>query len=75
MKYYIYISDAKVDMLYPQIPKPILKRIASSLNIDLKLFGAELNIGAKSNSSDETRYAKVKLVSEYIEKNSNYLAP
>src|SRR6266516_4215438 len=69
MKYYIYISDAKVDMLYPQIPKPILKRIASSLNIDLKLFGAELNIGAKSNLSDETRYAKVKIVSEYIEKN------
>src|SRR5438876_927186 len=56
-------------MLYPQIPKSILKKIASSLNIDLKLFGAELNIGAKSNEpSEETRYAKVKIVSEYIEK-------
>src|SRR5947209_11465862 len=68
MKYYIYISDTKVDMLYPQIPKPILKRIASSLSIDLKLLGAEVNIGAKSNSPDETHYAKVKIVSEYIEK-------
>ena len=55
-------------MLYPQIPKPILKRIASSLSIDLKLLGAEVKIGAKSNSSDETRYAKVQIVSEYIEK-------
>src|SRR2546430_14102855 len=68
MKYYIYISDTKIDMLYPQIPKPILKKIASSLSIDLKLLGAEVNIGAKSNPSEETRYAKVKIVSEYIEK-------
>jgi hypothetical protein len=68
MKYYIYISDTKVDMLYPQIPKPLLKKIASNLSIDLKLLGAEVNIGAKSNPSDETRYAKVRIVSEYIEK-------
>lgn len=68
MKYYIYISDTKVDMLYPQIPKPLLKKIASSLNIDLKLFGAELSIGAKGNPSNETRYVKVQIVSEYIEK-------
>ena len=62
MKYYLYISDTKVDMLYPQIPKPILKRIASSLSIDLKLLGAEVNIGVKGNLSDETRYAKVQIV-------------
>ena len=68
MKYYIYISDAKVDMLYPQIPKPILKKIASSLNINLKLFGAELSVGIKNDQADETRYTKVQIVSEYIEK-------
>ena len=68
MKYYIYISDTKVDMLYPQVPQPLLKKITSSLNIDVKLLGAEVNIGAKGNPSDETRYAKVKIVSEYIEK-------
>ena len=68
MKYYVYISDTKIDMLYPQIPKPLLKKIASNLSIDLKLLGAEVNIGTKSNQSDETRYAKVKIVSEYIEK-------
>lgn len=68
MKYYIYISDTKVDMLYPQIPKSILKQIASSLSIDLKLLGAEVTIGGKSSQSDETRYSKVQIVSEYIEK-------
>src|SRR6266702_901597 len=71
MKYYIYISDTKVDMLYPQIPQPLLKRIASNLSIDLKLFGAEVNIGAKSGSSEETRISKVRIVSEYIEKHKD----
>jgi len=27
MKYYIYISGTKTDMLYPQIPKPLLKNL------------------------------------------------
>ncbi len=68
MKYYIYISDTKVDMLYPQIPKSILKKIASTLSIDLKLLGAEISVAGKGNSSDDTRYSKVQIVSEYIEK-------
>ena len=32
MKYYIYISDTKIDMLYPQIPKSLLKKVASNLS-------------------------------------------
>src|SRR5260370_27167413 len=68
MKYYIYISDTKVDMLYPQIPQPILKKIASSLSIDLKLLRAELSVGAKNSQTEQNRYAKVRIVSDYIEK-------
>lgn len=40
LKYYIYISDAKVDMLLPQVPHDIKKRIAGKFNLDLKLLGA-----------------------------------
>jgi hypothetical protein len=68
MKFYTYISDTKVNMLYPQIPKSVLKKIASSLSIDLKILGVGLKIAGKSNASEETRYAKVQIVSEYIEK-------
>src|SRR6266496_4413294 len=67
VKYYIYLSDAKLDMLYPQIPKSLLKRIASELNISLKLLGAELTAGIKGTQSEETRYSKVRIVSKYIE--------
>ena len=68
MKYYIYISDTKIDMLYPQISKSLLKKIASNLSIDLKLLGAELSLGYKSIQAEETRYSKVGIVSEYLEK-------
>jgi hypothetical protein len=30
MKYYIYISDAKVDMLVPQLPHDIKKKVVSN---------------------------------------------
>jgi hypothetical protein len=69
VKYYIYLSDAKLDMLYPQIPKSLLKRIASELNINLKLLGAELTAGIKGEQSEETRYSKVRMVSKYIDEN------
>jgi hypothetical protein len=62
--YYVYVSDAKVDMLFAQIPRPVKKRIAAELKFDLKVVGLSL----KQNPSDETRYSKVKFVSEYVDK-------
>jgi hypothetical protein len=41
MKYYVYISDAKVDMLLPQIPHDARKKIATEIGIDLKVFQAK----------------------------------
>ncbi len=37
VKYYIYISDAKVDMLYSQIPQRLLKKSLLSLELILNL--------------------------------------
>jgi hypothetical protein len=65
VKYYIYVSDTKVDMLYAQIPQKIKSQIATELKIDLKLLSATF----KDKSSQETRYSKLKLVVDYIEKN------
>ena len=38
MKYYIYISDTKVDMLFPQVPHDIKRKVATQFGIDIKLF-------------------------------------
>jgi hypothetical protein len=40
MKYYLYISDAKIDMLLPQIPHEAKKKIATEFGFDLKIFKA-----------------------------------
>jgi hypothetical protein len=68
IKYYAYISDTKVDMLYPQIPPPLLNGIAAELKIDLKLFGTGFGATFKGNQSEETRYSKLRIVEKYIEK-------
>ena len=64
MKYYIYVSDAKLDMLYAQIPRRVVDRLATELTVDLQL----LSISLKEKPSDENRYAKLKLVAGYIDK-------
>jgi hypothetical protein len=66
MKYYVYISDTKVDMLYSQIPQNILRKIAAELNINLGIFS--LSVKGKENE-EKTRYEKLKLVVNYIENN------
>lgn len=64
MLYYVYISDAKLDMLAPQIPAKIRDSIAAELKIDLKL----LSLTVKSKDSEESRYSKLSLVTQYLRK-------
>ena len=62
-EYYIYISDTKVDMLFAQIPRNILKKITGDLKINLGV----ISLGLKERKSEQTRFDKVKVVSNYIE--------
>ncbi len=69
MKYYVYISDTKVDMLYSQIPEPILRRISTEISLDLPLVSASL----KKTPSDETRYSKLRIVVDYLHNHQRHL--
>jgi hypothetical protein len=53
-------------MLYPQIPSGLRDRIAADLKIDLKLVAVSLS----EKPSDETRYSKLQLVTDYLERES-----
>ena len=37
VRYYLYVSDAKIDMLFEQIPKRLLDRLTKELKIDIKV--------------------------------------
>lgn len=65
MEYYVYISDAKLDMLYEQIPTRLRDRLATELKIDLKLFSTAFS----EHPSEKSKFAKLKLVTDFITKN------
>ena len=58
MRYYVYVSDSKVDMLYSQMPSGLRDRIAAELKIDLKV----VSVSVSGRRSEETRYSKLQLV-------------
>lgn len=63
MKYYIYISDAKVDMLFPQIPHEAKKKVAKELKIDFKIFGASRKTEIEV---EENRITRLEAVVAYL---------
>src|SRR5690242_13755019 len=62
IKYYVYISDTKVEMIYSQIPVPLRKKLSVQLQIDLKVVSATLT----PSTPAETRYSKLDLVNHYL---------
>lgn len=65
MKYYVYVSDTKVDMLFAQVPRSFVTKVAAELKVDLKIVSVSL----KEQPSVENRYSRVKVVSEYLTSN------
>ena len=37
MKYYLYISDAKLNMLYPQLPQKLFDRFTAELEANVHM--------------------------------------
>ena len=64
-KYYIYVSDAKVDMFYAQIAHHEMEKIATRLGIDLESVGTSF----ADKSTEERRYLKLQIVVNFIENN------
>jgi hypothetical protein len=64
MKYYIYVSDAKVDMLYAQIPSRLRDKIATELKIDLKFISATF----KEPEAEYTQYSKLSMIEKFLQK-------
>src|SRR5215469_16175433 len=62
-KFYIYISDAKVDMLLPQVPHELKKKVANEFKLNLKVF----EVGRKSETeSENSRVARLQSVVRYL---------
>lgn len=63
IKYYVYVSHTKVDMLYAQIPRTFLSGLSAELKVNLGLVSSTL----KQGPEPETTYARLKAVVKYLE--------
>jgi len=68
MKYYLYISDAKVDMLLPQIPHELKKKVATEFGFDLKILTAKRKVETEYG---DDRIARLETVVEFIRRYGN----
>jgi len=63
MRYYTYISDAKVDMILPQVPTGVREKVAAELGFNLGFISGKL--GSETQTL-ETRVARLGVVERYI---------
>jgi len=68
MKFYVYISDAKVDMLLPQVPHDVKKKVAMEFGIDLKVLTAKRITEVES---EENRISRLETVVKFIQESGN----
>jgi len=68
MKYYVYISDAKVDMLLPQIPHDVKKKVALEFGFDLKVLTAKIGT---QQESEENRISRLETVAKFLQEYGN----
>lgn len=68
MKYYLYISDAKVDMLLPQISDAHKKKVATEFGFDVKIFSAKRKV---EEQQGDDRIARLEAVLSFIRQFGN----
>jgi hypothetical protein len=68
VKYYLYISDAKVDMLIAQIPRNVKKKIATEFGFDLKVISAKRK---NETEIEDNRVTRLEAVTSFIREFGN----
>ena len=64
LRYYVYVSDDKLDMLFEQIDQGARKRISAELKVDLKIASITLR---QSDNPTPTQTAKLRIVERFID--------
>ena len=68
MKYYVYISDSKVEMLFPQVPNATKQKVATEYKLDFKVFSASRK---EDSTSRDDRICRLEAVVDYIREHEN----
>lgn len=68
LRYLVYISDTKIEMLLDQIPDRVRRALATELKIDLKLLSLKMTREA-GTTPGKSRISKMAVVERHIEEN------
>jgi uncharacterized protein DUF7019 len=68
VRYYLYISDSKVDMLLPQVPGALTHKVAAEFGFDIGLFAGKLST---ERQTLENRVARLQAVERYLIRDGN----
>jgi hypothetical protein len=71
LRYFVYISDPKVDMLLSQIEPDAKKKLATEFSVDLKVFAAKRST---EHGRGEDRIARLEAVIKFLNENG-YVGP
>ena len=63
MRYYLYISDTKVEMIFPQVPGATQQRVASKFGFDVKILSGSIST---DRTTYDSRIARLQAVEEYV---------
>lgn len=63
LRYFLYVSDAKLDMLFEQIDPDLRRHLSAEAKVDLKIASLTLRQGERSQAA---RIAKLRMVEQYI---------
>jgi hypothetical protein len=63
-RYYLYISDSKIDMLLGQIDPALMRKRVSELSVDLKVFGARRGVESPAGAE---RIARLERVARHLQ--------
>lgn len=66
LRYFVYVSDAKLDMLFEQIDPAQRRRLSAEVKVDLKLASLTLR---RAEQPAAARMAKLRIVESYIDAN------
>ncbi len=58
-RYYLYISDSKVDMLLSQIDPALIRKSMSELSLNLKIFSAKRGVESPAGADRVGRLERV----------------
>ncbi|MFC6063859.1 DUF7019 family protein [Streptomyces ochraceiscleroticus] len=64
VRYYLYLSDAKLDMLFEQIPQKLLPRLVTEAKVDLKV----VSFSVQRAQSEMSRYDRLEVVEAFLER-------